>query len=323
MKAIVVSKHGGPEELNLRDVPEPVPGPDQVLIRVVTTGVNFADIMSRQGRFQKNVPFIPGTDVSGVIEQIGENVSNLQVGQHVMAFSATGSYAEKVVADSSMTFHIPESIDFDLAGAMLVVGTTAYNIVMNVAKIKKGESVLIHAAAGGVGSTAIQLAKLQGATKIIGTVGSNDKIQFVKDLGADEVINYREENFAERVLSLTDGKGVDVILDSVSGDVFEQGLNCLAIRGRIVVYSHAGGRSGTVTTSQLNPGSRSILGYSMRNNSPEETIQTVNIVIKLIQNGDIRFIIGKKFDLSQAYEAHQWVENRQNIGKTLIKIKNA
>lgn len=317
MKAIVVSTHGGPEVLTMQEVPDPVPGPEQVLIRTVTTGVNFADIMSRQGRFNKDVPFTPGLDVAGVIEKVGDNVENLQVGQHVMAFAASGSYAEKVLANASATFPIPESLDFDLAGAMLVVGTTAYSIVNNVAKIKAGDSVLIHAAAGGVGLTAIQLAKLQGASKIIGTVGSNDKIQIAKEMGADEVINYREEDFVGRVLALTEGKGVDVILDSVSGDVFEQGLNCLATRGRVVVYSHAGGKVGTVTTAQLR-GSFSIHGFSIRYNAPEETKQIVENLVNLVQQDKLRFIIGKRFPFSQVRDAHEWVESRQSIGKTLI-----
>jgi NADPH2:quinone reductase len=320
MKAIVVSTFGEPDVLKMHSVPDPVPNPNQVLIKVITTGVNFADIMSRQGRFGKSLPFTPGTDVAGIIESVGKDVKNLSVGQRVMALSSSGAYAEKAVADAVVTFPIPDSMDFDVAGALLVVGTTAYNIVNNVAKVKKGESVLIHAAAGGVGSTAVQLVKLQGAAKIIATVGSNEKVQLVQGLGADEVINYREEDFAQKVNQLTNGTGVDVILDSVSGKVFEQGLTCLAKRGRIVIYSHASGEPGVIKTNQLNPFSKSVCGYSMSNNTPKELKKTVNSLIELFKENTLKILIGKEFDFSVVHEAHQWVESRRSIGKTLIRI---
>jgi NADPH:quinone reductase len=322
MKAAVVNSYGDSEVLQINEVEVPVPDPQQVLIKAFTTSVNFIDILSRRGvnGYGRALPFIPGREVAGIIEAVGEEVSDLKVGQRVMALSSSGSYAEKVVADASKTFPISESIDFDDAGGILMVGITAYNILVKVAHIKPGDCVLIHAAAGGVGLIATQLARLLGASKIIGIVGKNEKIQSVKDAGAHEVINYNEVHFAEKVLEITGGKGADIILDSIAGETFELGMTCLADRGRMVIYSHASGKTGSITTMLLNSRGCSVHGYSLKNESPYEIQKTVSDLLDMIESKKIHFIIDKKFPLSQANEAHQWVEGRQSIGKTLIKV---
>ncbi|MBM4765037.1 quinone oxidoreductase [Bacillus sp. B15-48] len=324
MKAVLVRRNGGPEVLHLENVLDPVPNPNQVVIRSMTTSVNYIDVMSRQGLsgYKREVPFIPGREVAGIIEKVGAKVKGLQVGQRVMALASSGSYAEKVVADAEKTFLLPDSIDFETAAGILLTGITAYNIVVDVAAVKEGDSVLIHAAAGGVGTIAAQLAKLRGASTVIGTVGSNEKVEVAKRYGVDKVINHREENFAGNINEWTDGKGVDVILDSISGPTLELGLTCLANRGRLVVFSHAGGEVGNIKTTQLNASGRSIHGFSMKNLTIEELRLTVQHLLELLEVGKLKVNIGKKFYLSEIESAHQWVESPNNVGKTIIKVVN-
>ncbi len=180
MKAIIVTSFGGPEVMKYTDVDMPVISENQVLIRVVATSINFADIKSRYGKKgNKVLPFIPGIDVAGIVERVGSHVKNINPGQRVIAFPQNGSYAEYVVSNENLTFVLPDEVDFQTAAACPIVSFTSYNLLANVAKLQQGESVLIHAAAGGIGTTAIQLAKLLGAGKVIGTVGSEAKKKFL------------------------------------------------------------------------------------------------------------------------------------------------
>lgn len=189
MKAIVVTSFGGPEVMKYTDFDIPAISEDQVLIRVVATSVNFADIKSRYGKKgNKALPFIPGIDATGIVERVGSHVKNIHPGQRVIAFTQNGSYAEYVVANENLTFVLPHEVDFQAAAACPIVSFTSYNLLANVARIQKGESVLIHAAAGGIGTTAIQLAKLLGARTVIGTIGSETKRKIALDAGADYVI---------------------------------------------------------------------------------------------------------------------------------------
>lgn len=233
MKAIVVTSFGGSEVMKYTDVDIPAISEDQVLIRVVATSVNFADIKSRYGKKgNKALPFILGIDAAGIVERVGSHVKNIYPGQRVIAFPQNGSYAEYVVANENLTFVLPDEVDFQTAAACPIVSFTSYNLLANVARLQQGESVLIHAAAGGIGTTAIQLAKLLGAGTVIGTVGSEAKKEIALDAGADYVIGHQDEDFVEKVNELTNGEGVDVILDSISGTVSERSLKCLAYYGR-------------------------------------------------------------------------------------------
>ena len=225
MKAIVVTSFGGPEVLKYTDMDIPTISDNQVLIRVVATSVNFADIKSRYGKKgNKALPFIPGIDAAGIVEHVGSHVKNIYPGQRVIAFPQNGSYAEYVVANENLTFVLPDEVDFQTAAACPIVSFTSYNLLANVARLQQGESVLIHAAAGGIGTTAIQLAKLLGAKKVIGTVGSEAKRKIALDAGADYVICHQDEDFVERVNQLTNGEGVNIVLDSISGTVSERSL---------------------------------------------------------------------------------------------------
>ncbi|RYL93091.1 NAD(P)H-quinone oxidoreductase [Sporolactobacillus sp. THM7-4] len=327
MKAVVVSDFGGASVLKVTDMDKPSIGPEQVLIRVVTTSVNFADIMSRQGRYHSGSkpPFIPGLDAAGIIEETGSEVKHLQKGQRVIAFLKNGSYAEYVASDENLTFPIPETIDFDTAAACPTVSFTSYNLLANVARVAPGETVLIHAAAGGIGTTATQIAKLLGAGKVIGTVGSDTKRDTVLEAGADEVINYRTEDFAEKVKELTNGKGADVILDSVSGEVAEKSLTCLAMYGRLVNFGSAGGGTGHFKTTDLHSSCRAVLGFSLGTtvrNRPEILKDTADHIFHYLKDGQLKMKIGSRFPLKDASKAHEWMESRQSTGKILLDVQN-
>ena len=212
MKAVVVTEFGKPEVLKVVDMEVPSINSKQVLIKVEKASVNFADVKARYGKKGKGkFPFIPGLDVAGTIEAVGADVQQFQVGQRVVAFPVGGSYAEYVVANDNLTFQIPDSLAFDVAAACPTVSFLSYKLLADLARIEKGETVLIHSAAGGVGTTAIQMAKILGAGKIIGTVGSEQKVAYAVYAGADHVICYEKENFSEKVNELTDGIGANII----------------------------------------------------------------------------------------------------------------
>jgi len=325
MKAVLVEDFGGPDVMKIHEVDVPNIKSKQVLIRVAATNVNFADVKSRYGNYHNasKPPFIPGLDAAGIIEKVGTEVQHLKVGQRVIAFTKTGSYAEFMVADENLTFVLPDNIDFATAAVCPIVSFTSYKLLADVAKLDPGETVLIHAAAGGIGTTAIQLAKILGAGRVIGTVGSNSKIPAALEAGADHVISYEDGNFADEVNELTNGEGADVILDSISGSVSEQSLHCLAMYGRLVNFGNTGGDA-QFKTKDLYTSCRSVMGFSLgttRNKRPHLLRATADRVLGYLADGQLRMKIGKQFSLEQASNAHIWVESRKSTGKTLLDVK--
>ena len=327
MKAIVISEFGGPEVLKNVNVDTPSINTNQVLIRVEATSVNFADIQTRQGKYHAagKPPIIPGLDAAGIIETVGSDVQSLKVGQRVIAFPKTGSYAEYIVADENLTFVLPNNVDFQTAAASPVVTFTAYKLLADVGRVQPGETVLIHAAAGGIGTTAIQLAKILGAGCVIGTVGSESKVSAAIEAGADHVICYEKDNFVPKVNELTNGQGADVILDSISGKVTEKSLDCLAMYGRLVNFGNASGDYGQFITKDLHASCRAVLGFSLgttRNNRPELLREPAERVMSYLAEGLLDIKIGKRFKMEEVAEAHRWVESRQSTGKVLLEINN-
>ncbi|MCJ1907975.1 quinone oxidoreductase family protein [Planococcus ruber] len=326
MKAILVNEPGPPEVLKLKEIDKPAIAPNQVLIRVQAISVNFADIKARQGQYhgiEAGSAFIPGLDCSGEIIEIGEEVSRFQLGQRVMAFPKAGSYAEYAAADEALTFHVPDELEMETAAASLTIGVTAYNVIKKMASLVPGETILIHSAAGGIGSVAIQLAKVYGAAQIIGTVGSDEKIAAAKSFGADHVINYSTEDFAEQVNSLTDGKGADVILDTIAGSHFEKSMDCLAPFGRIISFGHAndGSAAGRIKTTDLHSSCRSVIGYSTgtyRKQRPEFLQEGASAIVELLLQGKLDIAISKRYPLAEAAQAHARIESRKSIGKVVL-----
>ncbi|HLC20663.1 MAG TPA: NADPH:quinone oxidoreductase family protein [Candidatus Methylomirabilis sp.] len=225
MKAIRVHEPGGPEALQYEEAPDPRPEPGEVLIRVEAAGINFADTLARKGLYPTSTPppFIPGFEVAGTVIEVGAGVKEITRGERVTGFAPKGGYAELAVMPAASAIPVPEPMTFEEAAAFPIVFLTAYHALKSFGRLRQGESVLIHAAGGGVGTAAVQLAKVWGA-RVFATAGSDEKLSGVKGLGADEVLNYRTADFAEAVRRWTGGRGVDIILESVGGEVFEKSL---------------------------------------------------------------------------------------------------
>ncbi len=324
LKAIVVNAFGGTEHMTVQDIEMPSIGPKQVLIRVENTSVNFADIKSRYGKKGGKLPFIPGLDAAGIIGEVGNEVQRFKTGQRVIAFPSEGTYAEYIVANENLTFAIPDSIDFTTAAASPIVSFVSHQLLARVAKLEQGETVLIHAAAGGVGTTAIQMAKLLGAGMVIGTVGNESKKPIALEAGADYVIHYEEEDFASKVNEWTNGKGADVILDSIAGWVSEKSLECLANYGRLVNFGNSSGQIGQFQTKDLHANCRSVMGFSLgttRQERPHLLQETADQVFSYLSDGRLKIKIGRVFPLVEAAKAHDWVESRQSVGKVLLKVR--
>ena len=327
MKAVIVTELGGPEVLQVQDVEKPEINQDEVLIKTEAVSVNFADIKARQGAFHgvKGAGFIPGMECFGTVERVGEGVTGIKVGQRVAAFTTGGSYAEYAKANENVTYPVPDGVDAETAAASLMVGVTAYNVLRNTARIQKGETVLIHAAAGGIGTTACQLAKKFGAKKVIGTVSSLEKAEAAKHAGADKVINYKEEDFVQQTLDETEGKGADVILDTIAGENFNKSLECLAPFGRAVIFGHANDDSapGTVKTNMLHASCRSVLGYSTGTcikERPEALEEAAHEIFRMLKDNELDVYVSQTYSLDQAAEAHAHIESRKSKGKMLLKI---
>jgi NADPH2:quinone reductase len=325
MKAIIVKKFGGPEVLTYTEVDDPQPAADQVLIRVHTVGVNFADVKARLGGYhiKRPLPFIPGLDVAGTIVAVGPGVKTLKVGQRVVAFPQGGAYCELALALEVLTFAIPETIADETAAAFPIVAGTSYAMLSRISSLQIGEGVLLHSAAGGVGTTALQIARHLGARPIIATVGSDAKKSLLAELGADATVNYRSENYVEKTLALTDGKGVDVILNPLGAEILERDLDCLAPFGRLICFGHASGQPASIPTNELHGSCRSVLGFSfgtLRRTRPQEVSGIMNAVIPMLAEKKIRMIIGKQFPLAEAAEAHRLLESRTGTGKILLKV---
>lgn len=326
MKAIIVNELGAPEVMKIQEADVPKIAPHQVLIRVQAISVNFADIKARQGQYHGTAAgeaFTPGLDCAGEVVEVGSEVTRFRKGQRVMAFPKEGSYAEYVKADEVLTFPVPDEITIETAAASLTVGITAYNAIRRMARLEQGETILIHAAAGGIGSTAIQLARFFGAGKIIGTAGSGEKTALAEKFGADHAINYRIKDFSDEVKEITNGKGADVILDTVGGENFEKSMKCLAPFGRIITFGHAndGSLPGNVKTTDLHSSCRSVIGYSTgtyRKHRPEFLHEAAEKVSELLVQGKLDIIISKHFALEDAPAAHAHIESRQSFGKILL-----
>lgn len=321
MHAIVADALGGPEVLNYRELPDPKPGPGQLLIGTRLTGVNFADIMARQGRYHGGAepPFVPGLDCVGTVEALGDGVEAFAVGDRVAAFPAGGSYATQAVADARLTYSLPGGLA-DETGAGLTVLVTAYNVLTLAGRLAPGETVLVHAAAGGVGHTAIQLARALGAGLVIGVVGSVEKAAVARAAGADHTVVRHEEDFVSRVLDLTDG-GADLILDSVAGETLVRGLACLAPFGRLVVYGQASGEPAQIPSSALHKENRAVIGYSSgnyRRHRAERLRPAVEAAFGHALDGQIRLLVGARYALQDAREAHVLLESGRSIGKILL-----
>jgi NADPH:quinone reductase len=321
MKAIVFAETGGPEVLSLGDVPAPEVRAGGVVIKNHAIGVNFADTRFRQGIYavKPRLPDTPGMEAAGVIEAVGEGVTGLRPGMRVAAFTSK-AYAESCAAPAHMVLPLPDSVNFVDGAAFPIQVLTAYHVLHTADTTGPGRTVLVHSAAGGVGLAAVQLAKAAGA-RVFGTVSSDDKTDLVKSCGADAIINYVSEKFADEVLRLTDGRGVDLILDAVGKPTFEEGLRCLAPFGHLVLYGRAGGPTDPLNVATLSAKCQKVSGFMLpliTRNFPEKTRESAEHCFALMREGRLKLHIGKTFPLAQAAAAHRYLESRQSTGKLVL-----
>jgi len=327
MRAIVIPMVGGPEVLTLRELPDPQPGPRQVSIRVAYTSVNYIDIMARARGYRiEHFPFVPGLEIAGYIHRLGEQVEGLHVGQPVAAFVNGGGYAERALAEADLTLPLESEhgqLDLATAAAFPMVATTAYDTLVHVARLQAGETVLIHAAAGGVGSVAGQLAHAGGARLVLGTVGSEQKIATAESSGYDRV--FLREGFVEATRSVTAGRGVDVILDAAGEPTRSQSLSLLAPFGRMVHFGNASGNPDvSIAPGVLLAGNKGVLGYSLSNlrqDNPRHLVATARQAMDLLLTGQIHVTIAETLPLEQAALAHQLMESNANPGKVLLQVR--
>lgn len=323
MKAIQLKEYGGPEVLQLVEMERPVPKGHQVLIEIHAIGVNYADTARREGQYvvPTKLPFIPGAEIAGVVVETGESVTNVKKGDRIVTLIESGGYAEFALADSRGLIPLQDQMAFEQAVALPLQGLSAYHILKTMGRLEKGETVLVHAAAGGVGTLAVQLAKLSGAGKVIATASTEDKLALAADMGADVLINYTEQGWEEKVLEATGGKGVDVALEMAGGEIFNKTLKCLATFGRLVIYGVASGEQSRFYPSSLMARNQSVIGFFLPQimRKPELIQSSMAEMLGYLSKGQLKLTIGGVYQLEQAAEVHRLLQSRQTKGKLILK----
>jgi NADPH2:quinone reductase len=320
MKAIVVSKTGGPEVMQLADVPTPQLKPNEALVKIEAIGANFIDVYFREGRYPTQVPFIPGREMSGVVTQIGSEVKEIKVGDRVAQTGVPGSYAEYQAVPEGQLVKVPEAIGFEQAAAVMLQGATTHYLVRSTFPLKATDTLLLHAAAGGVGLLLTQFAKHIGAY-VIGTVSTEEKAKLAREAGVDDIILYTQQDFVAEVKRITNGKGVDVVYDGVGKTTFEGSLSSLRPRGYMVLF---GGASGAVPPFDLirlsTLGSLFVTRPTLVNYmaTREELVWRMGEVFSLIMSHDLKVHVGQKYKLEDAQQAHRDLEGRKTTGKVLL-----
>ncbi len=321
MQAIQVSRVGGPEVLTPADVPVPSPKPNEALVQIKAAGVNFIDVYFREGRYPTELPFINGQEAAGVVTEVGREVTTLQPGDRVAYSSRLGSYAEYAAVPADRLVKIPDELDFEQAAAAMLQGMTAHYLLHSSYPLQKGQTALIHAAAGGVGSLLVQMAKSIGG-RVIATAGTPEKAQLARDAGADECIVYTEADFETETKRLTNNEGVHVVYDGVGKATFEKDLNVLRPRGYLVLF---GGSSGAVPPFDLiklsQKGSLFITRPTLAHYTAtrEELEWRANDVLGAIARDELKLRIHKTYPLAEAAQAHRDLEGRKTTGKLLLK----
>jgi NADPH:quinone reductase-like Zn-dependent oxidoreductase len=339
MKAWVVTRYGAPEVMDLRNLPVPRPGPGEVLVRVRAIGVNFADLFARMGVYPGTppVPFVPGLEFAGEVDGTRREGGQFAIGTAVMGYSRHGSHAEFVAVPESLLIQIPPGMSFESAAAFPAATMTAYHGLVRLANLRRGEKLLVHAAAGGVGLATVQLGHFIGA-EVFATAGSDEKLCVAREQGAGHLINYRSEDFAGEVLRVTHGYGVDVVMDSVGGAVFRKSWALLAEMGRYVLFGVASvaGTGGLnrwkalgVYTRMLPifPGSlisanKGIFGFNLGTLTAKEHYfqEAMGEVLRFHHQGALRPVVGKTFAFADAVQAHRFLQSRQSTGKVVITL---
>ena len=325
MQAITITAPGGPDVLKLGSVPDPLPSPEQILVRVRATALNRADTLQRQGHYPPppGESDILGLELAGEVEAVGSAVTTLAVGQRVFGLVGGGGYAEKAVIDARMAMPIPEGWSFTQAAAVPEVYFTAQETIFTLAGLKRDETILIHAGASGVGTAGIQMARETGASVLV-TAGSAEKIQRCVDLGATAGCNYKEQDFAEWIQSATDGKGVEVIEDFIGAAYWDRNLKSLTLGGRLVLVGVMGGVTVETNLGLILRKRLQVFGSVLRTRTLVDKIDITRRFqanwLPLLSAGRIKPIIDCRFPLERANEAHQYMEDNKNFGKIILEV---
>jgi NADPH2:quinone reductase len=320
MNAIQITETGGPEVLKIAELPVPTPGAGQVLIKVAATGINFIEIYFREGRYKTALPFTPGTEASGIVERLGEGVTGFAVGDSVATTAAQGSYAEYALVSAEKLVHVPTGVDLKLAAAAMLQGMTAHYLVHSTFPLKAGDTALVHAAAGGVGLLLTQMAHAVGA-RVIATVSTEAKAKLAREAGADEVILYTEQDFEAETKRLTNGRGVDVVYDSVGKTTFDGSLNSLRPRGMMVLYGGSSGAVPPLDPIVLNAkGSLFLTRPTLVNYTAtrEELEWRAGDVLNAVANGTLKIRAEYEYALKDAAQAQIDIASRKTTGKLLL-----
>ena len=321
MKSIQVNVPGGPENLQLVDIPTPRPGPGQALVRLAASGVNFIDIYFRTGLYKADLPITIGSEGAGTVEAVGEGVTEVAPGDRVAYAMARGSYAEYAVVPAVQLVKIPAHLDFQSAAAAMLQGMTAHYLTHSTFALKAGDTCLVHAAAGGAGGLIVQMAKNLGA-RVLGTVSTAEKAQIARQSGADEVILYTEREFDVEARRLTGGRGVDVVYDSVGKTTFEKSLNALRPRGTLALFGQSSGSVPAFDPAILAKGSLFLTRPGLPHYllTREELLWRAGEVLDAIDAGKLRLRIDRTYPLADAAAAHRDLESRKTAGKLLLAI---
>ncbi len=320
VKAIIVREHGGPEVMKFEDVTVKDPGPNEARVKNQAIGLNFVDTYNRSGLYKPGLPFTPGGEGAGTVVSVGSGVTHVKAGDRVTYFGPQGSYAEERIIPADRLIKLPADIDFKTAAAMTLKGLTVQFLLRQTFPVKKGDTILFHAAAGGVGLIAGQWASHLGAT-VIGTVGSADKAELAKAHGYHHVINYKTENFVERVAEITGGKKCDVVYDSVGRDTFPGSLDCLRPRGMWVLFGQS---SGVIQNFDMNILAQKGSLFATRPTlfvyaaNPDALQAMAAELLDLVKRKIVRIEINQEFPLKDAVEAHRALEGRKTTGATVL-----
>ena len=320
MKAIRIHEYGNADVLKYEDTEKPEPKENEAGVRLEVIGVNFIDVYHRKGLYPNKLPFIPGMEGAGIVDKVGKSVSEVNVGDRVAYAMNIGSYAEYSIVPAWKLVKIPDYIDFKTACAAMLQGMTAHYLTHSTFKLNKNHAILLHAAAGGVGLLLTQIAKNLGA-RVIGTVGNEEKAKLAKENGADEVIIYTKEDFEEKAKKITDGKGVDVVYDSVGKATFEKSLNCLKPRGMLISFGQSSGAIENFNPAVLSQkGSLFLTRPTLSNycSNRSELLSRANDLFNWIKNEELKIKVHKAFRLSEAKKAHEELEGRKSSGKILM-----
>lgn len=339
MRTIEISRFGPPDVLKLAERPAPQPGEKELIVRVKAIGVNFADTMARVGVYPSipKPPFVPGLEFAGVVDQIGSGVKGVRRGQRVMGLMKLGAYAEQVCVRPEQIVAIPREMSFEEAAAFGVSYMTAYHALVTLANISRGERVLIHAAAGGVGTAATQVAKCYGG-EVFATASTDRKLRVAAEQGADHCINYSHDDFERVIRQTTDGYGVDIVLDSVGGRVFRKGWRLLAPMGRYVLYGFASvagprtlrwgrGLIEMLSVPLIYPPSlvtknRAVMGFNLYflDHKVEYFRSALGRLLHLYEKKKLKPVIGRTFAFEQTAEAHRFLQSRESYGKVVLIV---